>query len=267
MIDTYEEVLITLLFATVALMTTSMVFIATTLLPYVRLSRRAGIVARRIARKMNCDELIDELLIAEEIAPAAPIAQQSTAEPAAQEDPKIDRKRERLAAIVVGGQARQYIGKSLNAEQIEAMPADQVDRLYTRYEARLGATMTKTLGQAAIQLYAAAAGRVLPIPPTSQPALMAELEADPFVSHAVSALACELYHRYGMFLAPLTAALTTARHCQFEHGVARVDIDEVCQDGRGKDTEHRDAVGGANKGVCGAVPYPDTDASVSVYTD
>lgn len=248
MVGAYEAVLITLLFT----ITSVMVFIA---YQHIRLARRTSIILRRIARKMNCENLIDELL-SEDIGPAAsaelPVAQQ--------EDSKVDRKRERLAAIADGGQARQYIGKSLSAEQIEAMPADQVERLYTRYEARLGATMTKTLGQAAIQLYAAAAGTVLPIPPTSQPALTAELEADPFVCHAVSALACELYHRYGMFLAPLTAALTTARHCQFGHGGPRVDIDsplqlaegEKCQDG----TEHRDAVGSADKGDCGATSYP-----------
>ena len=103
MVGTYEAVLITLLFAAVALLTSSMVFIAALLLPYIRLARRAAIVAKRIARKMNCDEMIDELLGAEEIAPAAPAV---TAEPAAQEDPKIDRKRERLAAIADGGKAR-----------------------------------------------------------------------------------------------------------------------------------------------------------------
>ena len=261
MMCTYEAVLITLLFAAVALMTTSMVFIAALLLPYVRLARRAEIVAKRIARKMNCDEIIDAVLSAEEIAPEAPIAQQSTAEPAAQEDPKIDRKRERLAAIADGGQARQYIGKTLSAEQIEAMPADQVERLYTRYEARLGATMTKTLGQAAIQLYASAAGTVLPLPVKNQPALVADLEADPFVSHALTAAACELYHRYGMFLAPLTAALTTAKHCSFGRRAPRVDIES--QDGR-EDGDNRDADPPAD---FRAVPYPDTDASVSVYTD
>ena len=40
-------------------------------------------------------------------------------------------------------------------------------------------------------------------------------ESDPFVGHALSCATCELYHRYGMFLAPLTAALTTLKHCQF----------------------------------------------------
>ena len=57
----------------------------------------------------------------------------------------------------------------------------------------------------------------LPIPAENQPGLIAELEADPFVRLALSSATCELYHRYGMFLAPLTAALTTIKHCQFGH--------------------------------------------------
>ena len=54
-------------------------------------------------------------------------------------------------------------------------------------------------------------------PIENQPALVADLEADLFVEHARSSATCELYHRYGMFLAPLTAALTTMKHCQLRY--------------------------------------------------
>ena len=57
----------------------------------------------------------------------------------------------------------------------------------------------------------------LPIPAKDQPGLIADLEGDPFVRHALSSATCELYHRYGMFFAQLTAALTTIKHCQFGH--------------------------------------------------
>ena len=60
-------------------------------------------------------------------------------------------------------------------------------------------------------------GWFLPIPAENQPGLIADLEADPFVGHALSSATCELYHRYGMFLAPLTAALTIIEYCQFGH--------------------------------------------------
>ena len=40
----------------------------------------------------------------------------------------------------------------------------EIERLYARYEARLGAALTKTLGSAAVQLYAGVVSMFLPIP-------------------------------------------------------------------------------------------------------
>ena len=77
--------------------------------------------------------------------------------------------------------------------------------------------MTKTLGSAALQLYAGMVSMFLPIPAENQPGRIADLEGDPFVGHALSTATCELYHPYAMFLAPLTAALATIKHCQFGH--------------------------------------------------
>ena len=54
------------------------------------------------------------------------------------------------------------------------------------------------------------------LPAENQPGLIDDLEGDPFVGHALSSATCELYHRYGMlFLASLTAGLTTIKHRQF----------------------------------------------------
>ena len=75
--------------------------------------------------------------------------------------------------------------------------------------------MTKTLESAALQIYAGVVSLFLPIPAANQAGLIADLEGNPFVGHALSSATCELYHRYGMFLAPLTAALTTIKYCQF----------------------------------------------------
>ena len=130
-------------------------------------------------------------------------------------------QRERLATIAAGGQARQYLGKAWTVEQIDALGDDEAGKLYARYEARLGAAMTKTLGRAALQLYTAAASFLLPIPPENQKPLMEELESDPFVGHALTSTACELYYRYGKLLAPITAALTTVKYCQFRHQCPR----------------------------------------------
>ena len=106
-------------------------------------------------------------------------------------------------------------------EEIDALGDDEVGKIYARYEARLGVCMTKTLGKAALQLYTAVATMFLPIPPENRQPLMEDLESDPFVGHALTSTACELYYRYGKLLAPITAALTTAKYCQFGHQCPR----------------------------------------------
>ena len=124
--------------------------------------------------------------------------------------------RERLVSIAAGGQAGRYgllaHGKALTTSHIEELDDAEIERLYARYEPRLGAAMRKTLGSAALQLYAEWY-LFLPILAENQPGLIADLEGDPFVGHALSSATRELYHRYGMFFAPLTAALTTIKHC------------------------------------------------------
>jgi len=187
---------------------------------------------------MQMDELIDEMLAERSGEPAIGSTADSHVVTAhtkdvASDGRQVDAHRERLAALAAGGQAKQYMGKALTTGQIDELNEVEVEQLYARYEARLGAAMTKTLGQAAIQLYAVAAGRFLPIPPENQPTLVADLEADPFVSHAISSVTCELYLRYGMFLAPFTAALATVKNCQFGHhrpiaNVAAESSDDGC---------------------------------------
>ena len=181
---------------------------------------------------MNCDNLIDELLEADSGAVAKKIERRAGpetthragGEDTGTTDTKYQQHRELLAALAAWGRAQQYLGKALSVDQVDNMEDEEVEKLYGRYEARLGAAMTKTLGAAALQLYTSVASMFLPIPLEEQPELLAELEADPFVEHAVSGATCELYHRFGMYLAPVTEALTTLRHCRFgQHDVHCID--------------------------------------------
>jgi len=77
--------------------------------------------------------------------------------------------------------------------------------------------MTKSLGASLFRLYATAASILLPLSPERQLALVADLKKDLFVNSALSSTCCELYFRYDMFLAPIIAALTTAKHCEWGH--------------------------------------------------
>ena len=105
------------------------------------------------------------------------------------------------------------------------MSAEEIDKLYCRYEARLdGASMTKTLGNSFINLYVVAVSRYFNV--VNQPKLIEELEEDPFINHALTSV-CELYrlfYRYGMYLAPFTAMLTTARHIDFNEFIDNENI-------------------------------------------
>ena len=151
---------------------------------------------------MDCNELLAQLL--EEERPA------DTASPSAAPIPiETSRdKRARLAALAAGGQAKlTFKGHLVNTERVDAMTDTEVEQVYASYEARLGAMMTKSLGASLLRLYASAASILLPLPPERQLTLMADLEKDPFVSTTLTSACCELYFRYGMFLAPLTLYL------------------------------------------------------------
>lgn len=125
-----------------------------------------------------------------------------------------DSKRERLSAIVAGGGSKQYLGRALQLTDIEGLTPEEVDKLYSRYEARLGASMTKTLGNSFINLYVMGVSKYFNV--VDPPKLFEDLEEDPFINHALTSVCCELYYKYGMYLAPFTAMLTTVKHINFK---------------------------------------------------
>ena len=216
-----NEVLIIILLVLIFL---SLVIILSILVWGVNKYHGAQIKLRQYAKYVTKAMDMDELL-AQHVPQEQEIVKQSN--PPGQNE-HCQKQRERLAALASGGQAKQYLGKAVTADQVDEMEDEEIGKLYARYEARLGAAMTKTIGQAALQLYVGVVSRFLPIPVEHKPMLFADLEADPFVGHALSTASCELYHRYGMCLAPLTAALTTARHCRIENTDTRnIDSEDV----------------------------------------
>ena len=47
---------------------------------------------------------------------------------------------------------------------------------------------------------------------SNQDALSEDLENDPFLNSVLQRFTCELYYRFGSFLAPLSVGLITSRH-------------------------------------------------------
>ena len=89
-----------------------------------------------------------------------------------------------------------------------------MDKLFNNYEAKLSGQIVKSLGKSIISMYSMGACAALRI--SNQDALSEDLENDPFLNSALQRFTCELYYRFGLFLAPLSVGLLTSRHCLSE---------------------------------------------------
>ena len=123
--------------------------------------------------------------------------------------------RDTLAALVGGGQTK-YLDVGMTSTKIEAATDAEIEVLFTRYELKLGAALTKSLGSTFIHLYTKVVSMFLPIPSEEQRELAADLENDAFLEHSLNSTMCILYHNFSAVIAPLTVALTTMKHCQFQ---------------------------------------------------
>ena len=85
-----------------------------------------------------------------------------------------------------------------------------MDKLFNNYEAKLSGQMVKSLGKSIINMYSMGACAALGI--SNKDALSEALENDPFQNSALQRFTCELYYRFGLFLAPLSVGLITSRH-------------------------------------------------------
>ena len=70
--------------------------------------------------------------------------------------------------------------------------------------------MVKSLGCSIINMYSMGACSALGI--TNQDALSEDLENDPFLNSALQRFTCEVYYRFGSFLAPLSVGIIMSRH-------------------------------------------------------
>ena len=85
-----------------------------------------------------------------------------------------------------------------------------MEKLFNNYEAKLSGQMVKSLGGSVINMYSMGACAVLGI--SDQDALSEDLENDPFLNSALQRFTCELYYRFGSFLAPLKIGIITRRY-------------------------------------------------------
>ena len=110
-----------------------------------------------------------------------------------------------------------YLGKVYTEEQLAKVNEEEVEKLFNNYEYKLSGQMVKSLGRSIINMYSMEACSVLGI--TNQEALNEDLENDPFLNSALQRFTCELYYRFGLFLAPLSVGIITSRHYLRGHAV------------------------------------------------
>ena len=85
-----------------------------------------------------------------------------------------------------------------------------MEKLFNNYEVKLSGQMVKSLGKSIINMFSMGACSALGI--RNQEALSEDLENDPFLNSAFQRFTCELYYRFGSFLAPLSVGIITSRH-------------------------------------------------------
>ena len=125
------------------------------------------------------------------------------------ETPQSDTKHQKLLECILTGNSKLYLGKVYTEEQLAKL-SEEVEKLFNNYKAKLLGQMVKSLGKPIINMYSMGACSALGI--RNQDALSKDLENDPFLNSALQRFTCELYYRFGSFLAHLSVGIFMSRH-------------------------------------------------------
>ena len=131
------------------------------------------------------------------------------------ETPQSDTKAPKLFKCVLTGNSKLYLGKAYTEDQLAIFSEGEVEKLFNNYEAKLSDQMVKSLGCSIINMYSICACAAPGM--SNQDVLSEDLENDPFLDSALQRATCELYYRFGSFLAPLSVGIITSRHYLSEH--------------------------------------------------
>ena len=120
----------------------------------------------------------------------------------------------KLLKWVLTGNSKLYLGKAHKEEQLAKLSEEEVEKLFNNYEAKLSGQMVKSLGRSIINMCLMGACAALGI--SNQDELSEDLENDPSLNSALQKFTCELYYRFGSFLAPLSIGIIMSRHYLYE---------------------------------------------------
>ena len=129
--------------------------------------------------------------------------------------PQSATKCQKLLECILTRNSKLYLGKAYTEDQIAKLSKEEMEKLFNNYEAKLSGQKLKSIGCSIINMYSMGACAVLGI--TNQDALSEDLENNPFLNSALQRFTCELYYRFGSFLALLSIGIITSRHYLSEH--------------------------------------------------
>lgn len=134
----------------------------------------------------------------------------------APQEPQDNNVKERLVQVVISGKSKEYLGKQYSTNEIESLDEKDLAKLYARYEGVLGGLITKTLKRHICNSYTklveffcpAVSNGKLKLEQSDE--LAQQLNEGPFIDLALTSLTCQMYHKYGHFLAPFEVAILTS---------------------------------------------------------
>ena len=124
--------------------------------------------------------------------------------------PNIPALREQLAVLVSTGKSKEAIGVQLTHEQLKRLTDKEVEKYYKRYETFVGSKTTESMVDSLLTLLTRGLQMVIEIDDVD--AMKKELKEDFIINKEMTDFVGSLSLKYGKFLAPISAALITAKH-------------------------------------------------------
>ena len=124
--------------------------------------------------------------------------------------PNIPALREQLAVLVSTGKSKEAIGVQLTHEQLKRLTDKEVEKYYKRYESFVGSKTTESMVDSLLTLLTRGLQMVVEIDDID--AMKKELKEDFIINKEMTDFVGSLSLKYGKFLAPISAALITAKH-------------------------------------------------------
>ena len=141
--------------------------------------------------------------------------------------PNIPALREQLAVLVSTGKSKEAIGVQLTHEQLKRLTDKEVEKYYKRYETFVGSKTTESMVDSLLTLLTRGLQMVIEIDDID--AMKKELKEDFIINKEMTDFVGSLSLKYGKFLAPISAALITAKHIDFNPTPRPRAVPRICR--------------------------------------